>query len=805
MTKRRKSIALILGTASGLAGAAYYWLIRRPLPRAHGKLQLAGLEDQVRIIRDRWGVPHIYANNTRDLMFAQGFVHAQDRLWQMDLQRRLASGRLSEVLGKPALDLDRWMRILGLQRVAEQEIGLITSTVRADLDAYAAGINARINQGRLPLEFTLLRYKPEAWTIADSLAWVKMMAWGLSVRWETKLLRAQLIARLGPDKAAELEPSLCNDRPLILSDDVDYAALGQSALKRWQAARPLAGPAMEEGIGSNNWVLDGSRTASGLPLLANDMHLPMNIPAIWYENHLVANDWNVTGITFPGIPGVVSGHNGHVAWGFTNGFADVQDLYIERLRHTDDGQVQYEYKGQWVDAQIVQEEIRVKGGDTVVEKVIITHHGPIINDFAPECGEQPIALRWTALEPGTMIYALYGMNRARNCLEFRESLRNWMCPIQNTVYADAGGNIGYSFPGKVPIRAGGNNQIPVPGWNGEHEWEGYIPFEELPHLYNPPQGYIATANNRVADERYPYFISNDYCRGDRAQRITELIEARDKIDIAYIRRMHMDQILPTAKVIARYIGQLETPHPELADVIKMMRDWDGELAANSSAAAVYEVFVRRMIYQTLSDKLGELTSRYAGKGPTPMLNEVSMYGDHALAWLQTTLAQPHSHWFDLGHGETRDDVMLAALRQTVDFLTAKLGPNVHAWAWGKLHTLTYTHTLGSVKPLDLLFNRGPYPVGGDHNTIWATGAYYHDLSSTRVIGPPFRFIADLGDVRNCLGLLAPGQSGQPGNPHYDDQLKAWFVGDYHPMLYARKDVERGAKAVLKLVPHSTPQ
>lgn len=787
-----------LGAAASLGGIGYYWLLRRPLARTQGTLWLPGLQNEVEIFRDRWGVPHIYAANTHDLMFAQGFVHAQDRLWQMDLQRRLVAGRLSEVLGAQSVPVDRWLRILGLRRVAEQEVALVEASLRADLEAYAAGVNARIAQHRLPVEFSLLRYKPEPWTVADTLSWNKMMSWGLSINWESEILRAQLIARLGPERAAELEPELDAGSLRIVPPG---STTGSAALDRAKAARPFTGPPAQTGLGSNNWVLAGSRTASGAPLLANDMHLPMYQPCIWYENHLVGGDLNVTGITFPGTPGVVSGHNGHVAWGFTNGFPDVQDLYRERLCRTDGGHVQYEYRGEWRKADVIHEEITIRGKETVVEEVIVTHHGPIVNALASDlAGEEPLALRWTSLEPDTMLHALFGMMRAHTCLEFREALRHWTAPIQNMVYADTEGNIGYSFPGKVPIRAKGNGLVPAPGWTGEYEWLGYIPFDELPHLYNPSQGYVATANNHVVGDDYAYFIGREFASDDRAQRIVELIEAQDNVDIGYIQRMQFDLVSSSARLVASHLSQLQVAEPRQAAAIELLRHWDGVLAADSPAAAVYQVFVRRMIHLTLADKLGDLTPRFAGQGPTPLLAEGSIFGVRARIWLQKVLAEPESHWFDLGAGQTRDDVMRLALRETVAFLETELGPEPDDWAWGKLHTLTFSHMLGRVWPLNRLFNRGPHPLGGDDTTVWATGASHHDLNSESVIGPPFRFIADLGDLRNSVGLLAPGQSGQPGSKHYDDQLQAWFSGEYHPLLYVREDVEREAKARLQLRP-----
>lgn len=818
MSKRWTALTAGLAAVAGLLGAGYYWLLRRPLARTHGTLHLPGLQDKVEVLRDPWGVPHIYAANLHDLMFAQGYLHAQDRLWQMDFNRRLLAGRLSEVLGEVTLPVDRWLRILGMRRVAQQETSLISAETLAALAAYAAGVSTRIAQGRLPVEFTLLRFKPEPWTVTDTLAWIKFMSWSLSVNWESELVRAQLIDLLGPARAAELEPACPEPHPSIVPPGVDLVTLGQAALDQAGAARPFAGPPAQAGLGSNSWALAGTRTATGAPLLANDMHLLMGIPSIWYENHLVGADLNVTGVTFPGIPGVVAGHNGHVAWGLTAGFPDTQDLYMERLRRTGDGGVQYEYQGDWHDAQVLAEEIHVKGGEPVLQEVIITRHGPIINSLAPNlAGQGPVsttgsepsepgqglALCWPSLQPDTMVEALLHVNRAANCLEFREGLRHWAGPIVNAVYADTGGNIAYSFPGKVPIRAQGDGTVPVPGWTGEYEWTGYIPFEELPHLYNPPSGYLATANNRAAGEEYPYELGDEFCSGDRAQRIVELIEAQEKIDIAYIQRMQFDQLSTTARAIAGYFGQLAVDDPELAAVLALMRDWDGTLAADSPAAAIYQIFTRRMLALMLEDRLGEdLAARYTGKGPTPVLQEGSMFGQKAWTWLQEMLSQPDSHWFDRGGGEGRDEVMRLALRETVDHLKAELGPAIDDWAWGKLHTLTYAHVLGQVKPLDRLFNRGPYRLGGDGSTIWATGSAGYDVKGESIIAPPFRFIADLGDLRNSWGMLAPGQSGQPGSKHYDDQIQDWFDGGYHPMLYDRQDVEEQAQARLNLLPEA---
>lgn len=792
----------IASVPSSLIGQGLSLLSRPRLAQTSGTLHLEGLSAPVEVIRDRWGVPHIYAANTPDLMFAQGFVHAQDRLWQMDFQRRLVSGRLAEVLGPAALSSDRWLRILGLRHIALREAAALSGEVRTNMSSYAAGVNALIARGPLPIEFALLRYRPEPWTPADTLTWTKMLAWSLSVNWESELLRARLVARLGPEQAAQLEPDCSAEGPCIVFPGLDYAGLGAGAERQVAAARPFVGPPAHDGLGSNAWVIAGSRTASGLPILANDLHQLMGAPSIWYENHLQGGDLQVSGCTFPGVHGIIAGHNGHVAWGISNGFPDVQDLYVERLRRSAAGRIQYEYQGRWYDARVIRETIRVRGRRPVVEDVVITLHGPIVNALAPDlAGEEPLALRWTSQEPETMALAFHLMNRARDCREFHEALRHFTPPNQNLVYADTAGNIGYTYAGRLPVRARGDGRLPVPGWSGEYEWTGYVPFDELPHLYNPPQGYIATANNRVADRSYPYHVSSDFCSGDRARRICEMIEAREGIDLRYVRRMQLDQVSPGARKLARRIGDLETDDPELAAIIGMMRRWDGDLAATSAAAALHEVLGPNLLRLILAGRLGDLAERYLGRGPNPVLADGSLLGFRAWEWLQLALADPRSPWFDLGQGETRDAALLQALRRSVDELRLALGPDPACWAWGRLHTLTYQHTLGRIRPLGKLLNRGPYPVGGDYTTVCATGNTQHrEEHQGALIGPNYLFIADLAGLEGSRALLVPGQSGQPGAPHYDDQIAAWFAGDSHPMLFDRAAVARHAEATLHLQP-----
>ncbi len=821
------------------------WLVkgyaRTRLPKLSGEQSLAGLEQPVEVLRDGRGVPHIYADNLADLFFSQGYIHAQDRFWQMDFNRRLVAGRLSEILGEIAIPIDRWMRTLTMRRVAEFEQSLYEDNTCQLLQAYANGVNAFLDHGKLPIETALLGYRPEPWVIEDTLSWVKMMAWTLSVNWEAEILRSHLINRLGPEKAADLEPPHLSRWPFIIPPGTDYSLISSSMLAHAQSLRPFSGPSVYEGLGSNNWVVSGKFTETGKPLLANDMHLGISAPSIWYENHLVVNEFSVIGVTFPGIPGVVAGHNGHVAWGFTNGFPDVQDLYLEKLRQLEDGSVEAEYNGKWEKTHQLDEIIRVQGGASVTEKVVITRHGPIINSLAADfSGDQPLALRWTALEPDTMLQTILEFLTAKNCDEFHNCLRHWKTPAQNVVYADLDGNIGYSLPGSIPVRAKGRGRIPVPGWTDEYEWMNYLPYESLPRLKNPEQGYIVTANNRVFDQNYPVPLELEPISGDRAQRISEMLldpdlrAGREYLTIENFKQIQMDQHSPSARVIARRLVMLplqSSAHfdeTELHEALKYFKDWDGDLAVDSTAAAIYQVFIRKLVWIMLHNKLEtnppaqmpnletipadqnqktsdvsdevSLTSRYMGKGPTPILADMGLFGERWLPWLTDIINDPDSGWFDLGNGEKRDDAMQIALLQSVAELKQKLGADMRQWSWGKLHQLTFHHPLGTHPALGPLFNLGPFPIGGDQTTVWASGARYDNLDSANIVGPPYRMIIDLSDLSNSISILAPGQSGNPASPFYGDQVKAWFKGEYHKMLIDREDIMKNLTYRLKLKP-----
>ena len=694
------------------------------------------------------------------------------------------------MVGQGGLLPDRVMRTVGFRRIVEQEAALLNEPIKSTAEAYCAGINSwmdlAIHQHKLPIEFTLLGYQPEPWVPADILGFAKLMSWTLAGNWEAEFMRDQVTRRLGKEKVAQLEMDAENT----------WAAILDAAPKTLDPTRIFTGAGASDGVGSNNWVLHGNKTATGMPLLANDMHLEMSSPAIWFENHLVGGELEVSGVSIPGTFLITAGHTRHIAWGYTDGFNDVQDLYEEHLRKNPDGKVEYEFKGEWLPAEVRREEIRVKGDKPVVEEVVTTRHGPIINllidkDF-PDV--PPLAMKWTALEPEKTITALYNMNMAHDCAEFHHALELFSGPGQNTVYADTQGNIGYTLSGKTPIRAKGEGLVPVPGWTGEYEWTGYIPFDEMPHLENPSKGYVVTANNAHTREDGGHYISRDYCQADRAARIVELIEKNQKIDVAAIQKMQVDLVSPSARIMAHHLGRLKVSEDELKEIVSEFSEWDGKLNQDSAIAAIYEITIRRAIHLLLKNQLGDFGVHLEGKGVASFL-----WSNHTWEWFIRLLDTPDSPWFDLGKGEKRDDILKMALSQAVEELRKQLGENRNSWSWGQLHRLTFNHVLGAQKLLKAAFNQGSYPIGGDDTTIWAA-AYPFATENNAIVGPPFRFIADLGNLDNCWSVLTPGQSGHPASPYYGDGIHPWLHGGYHPMLFRRDEVEKNLKARLDLLP-----
>jgi penicillin amidase len=777
------------GAAGALAAGAFGYLLRRPLPSLDGEVRLKGVSGAVEIIRDRWGIPHISAREPLDAFFGQGYCHAQDRLWQIELTRRLAAGRLAEVFGELALDVDRFQRRIGLWRAAEREWLAADADLRDSLRAYAAGVNAcldgMIAAKKLPPEFVLARFQPEPWDPIDTLAFARYLAHTQSPNWESELVRSRLIARVGYAAASALEPDVWQPDSGALPHLEDW---GPPEMPESGELPPLelsGGPSA-----SNAWAVAGARSSTGKPLLANDPHMFPHFPSVFYEVHLAAGgELNVAGGSVPGAPGVLIGHNRHIAWGLTAAMADVSDLYVERLDPGDRRRT--EFAGHWESGNIVRETIAVKGrAQPWIEEVLITsRHGPLLTPTVSIPDEhRPMALRSMVLEGTSATAPMLRINRATSWDEFREAASCWGTPAMNVTYADAEGNIGYQFVGQVPIRERGEGLVPSPGWSGQYEWRGTIPFEDLPRAFNPPDGLWANANHDVARKSH-HFFTREFVDPARYYRIRQVLESKERHSAVDFGALQADEVSLPARRIAALLVECLTPSGRLESAaLDELRGWDGRVSADSPAACIYEVFRTELVRARHAELVGDLLPALLGLGAHPLLASVNSH-----YFLQT------QRILDFLEASPEDAVVKRAFRATLAFLARKLGRNVGQWQWGRLHQLHLEHALSVRKPLGLVFNVPAFAWGGDLETVRAGGSLPNSFKASGPISA-YRFIADCGDWDNSLSCIPGGQSGQRGSPHYADQVDAWRRVAYHPLSFTRPAILRVQRHTLRLLP-----
>ena len=817
-----------------------YVLLRRSLPVVDGEVQVAGLTAPIEIIRDAGAVPHIFAANKNDALFGLGYVHAQDRLWQMEFQRRVGHGRLSEIFGDVTVPQDRFLRTVGFGRAARAAWEAMPDWAKQQLNAYVAGINTFISTHHgtllsgLPPEFSLLRFEPEPYTGADVLVWVKMMAWDLSANYAFELLRHDLVRAVGADRAAQLMPPYAHDGLSIMpklsaTEDTESAiaqafrpANGEAALKACAigncasivdsvaaafnqgdaSVRDLLFSATQsEGLGSNNWVVGGTMTATGKPLLANDPHLGTRLPSTWYLAHVKGGDFEIIGATLPGAPAVALGRNRFIAWGSTNVAADVEDLYRERIDET--GRFA-EFRGAKEPITIIPETIKVKGGDAIHVDVRVTRHGPLVSDALNAMNAaskrdpkpppvEPLAFRWTALDPNdTTVVSFLKVNEARNWDEFTTALRAFVVPSQNFVYADVDGHIGYYAPGNIPIRASGDGTQPADGWTGLAEWTGWIPFEKLPHLYDPPEHYIVTANHRPAPAAYPYILGFEWYEPYRAQRIVDLLQSKAKFNPDDFARIQADTLSLHAKALVPLLLSHARPSDDLdRRAVDAVRNWNFDATAGSAATAIFQAWFLQLAPTLVADDLGPLvTENYQGRF------------SFVTRFLIRTLASNDSTWCDnktTPSVETCDDAVTRALHEGVADLNRRIGDDISQWRWDAVHRAVFPHQgLDSVSALRPLISRS-VPTAGD----WATvniGTVAADQRYEQHLVPGYREIIDLSPANDSRFQDAVGQSGHPMSRYYDDALADWRAVKHRPMQMDRAKIEPTAIGHLRLVP-----
>lgn len=830
-------------------------------PKLSGTVTLPGLAGEARVSRDASGVTHITADTSHDLFFAQGWVHASERMWQMEVWRRIGAGRLSEVFGESQVATDSFIRTLDWRGAAERDLAVLSDETKAFLQAYADGVNAYLDghpdslglafnvagalSGQAPL---LGGLRPEPWTPVDTLTWAKVQAWGLGGNMDTEIFRMLVDARLGdPALTDQLFPAYSR-QPVIAAPETPAAATTRTAARtiRGIAAAPdaaawtqiartansiaaIAGLApardmvSDGGVGSNNWVVAPSHTKSGGALLANDPHLGFNMPSVWYVNGLHcrpvldACPFDVAGVTFPGTPGVVAGHNGRIAWGVTNVNPDVQDLVEEKVDLTDP--TRYLTKGGSEPFIVRIETIRVAGGDDVILTVRSTKHGSIINDTDDrlKTASSLYALRWTALaEPDKVLEALLEIDRASDWTTFRAALAKFGAPSQNFVYADADGHIGYQMPGKVPVRtlATDLGTRPVPGWDGQHEWTGYVPFDDLPSVFDPPSGRIVTANNAVYSEKA--FIGDEYDRGDRAARILEMIDdAGDSVTLEALSAIQGDTKLRRAARMQASLADMR-PQPSTPDgkaVLDLITRWDGQCEVDSTGCSAYTVFELAISRAIFDDDLGPQARDYIGS---------DWADDLAASMVGSAEGRTSPWWGDVkaGGGAPATAVTAAALDAAGSWLRRDLG-DPGAWDWGRIHTISFreaTLGLSGIAPLEAYFNSDAKPVAGAagavNNTYYRLSRGYEDPYDPEfepattlaglfdvTNGPSMRALYDMSNLDAGRIITTTGQSGQSFSRHSTDWIGYWLENETVPLPFSEAAIDASSVAVLVLTPN----
>lgn len=772
-------------------------LAKSGAPRYSGQIQLKGLQQPVQVYRDEYGIPHIIAKNEMDLYRATGFVMAQDRMWQMDLLRRVTSGRLSEIFGKDMVDTDVLMRALRMPQKSRFVIAQTDKKVITHLEAFADGVNQYLEQHKnnLPLEFKILGYTPESWKVEDSVNLIGYMAWDLTMPWTTETVLYKIWKKVDDAHRKALTPDV-----KYITDVVFPSFAKNNMPELSNTILPATEKLVSLGAGvfsaSNNWAVSGKKSTTGKPILANDMHLGLFIPGIWYQmNQIVEGKLNVTGVAIPGQPCIICGHNEYIAWGMTNVMVDDMDFYLEKINPANE--YQYMLNGKWKDMTVVKEEIKIKGEKPVIQEILFTHRGPVVTDFKKM--QDVISMRWMGNEPSNELLTVYMLNYAKNWNDFTNAIRHFRSVSQNIAYADVEGNIGlYSAVG-IPIRKG-NPMMINPGWTTEYDWQGLVPFERQPHSFNPEEGYIASANNKTVKENYPYYISYWYEMPWRYNRITKLLKQKEKLSVEDFKTIQTDQISELALIwkplllhaIERIIEGDSNSLNSYKDIYTLLKDWDGSYSSESIAASVFDTFYIKLVHNIFYDELGDTYDELAKERVLVNL------------FIDTIRLNNGSIWCDdvtTPQKENLSDMIAKSLNDTIGTLTDSYGTNVNKWKWGSMHKLVLKHPLGEVKLLDWLFNynRGPYPVGGSFHTVCP---YSYKLTKPFVItdGASERHIFPMHNLNESLTVIPTGTSGNVASPYYCDQTSLYVGMHYHNDYIDSELIKRTGKYLLQLTP-----
>ncbi|HOT44718.1 MAG TPA: penicillin acylase family protein [Spirochaetota bacterium] len=797
-----------------------------------GTVTIKGLAERVIVRRDRLGVPYIEAKSEEDLFFAAGYVSASDRLWQMIMMKMVMQGRISEVIGQEGFAIDLFMRTLGAAAAVEDTMKKLDPQSLAVLESYARGVNAYVaNHPHLPVEFTLAGYRPEKWQARDSLFVVAMMNFSLSYNYLEELDFLNLAGRVGYDRAAWLFP-VYPDEDLPVEEAKKLAPINPRDLNRLAVKAGVLRDGLRRYLSvglpaSNNWALAGSKTKSGRPILCNDTHLELMMPNSWMMVHLKCPTYEAAGVTAPGIPPVILGSNGAVAWGVTMVMADNQDIFVEQIR-TEGGEKRYLYKNQWLPLQVRREEFKIRDGKTVVREISSTQHGPLLNDalaempFPPEMPMRPLpvrtgyglALSWALGDGAKSLKGIMDLGRVRTAAELRSAVLNIETAYLNFVYADRDG-IGWQVSGKFPTRKKGTGQLPSPGWDGDYGWNGFVPMDKNPHLENPASGFIATANDRTVDKKYQYHLTSSWCPPERVERINQVLGHTRKATAGDMMKLQFDRLSLMARKIQDLLfrgnsavrvrraiaamGEEKAGNArEALEFLKPER-FNAVMDENSASAAVLGAFMHCATRELFFDELGPENGMAWESFLSLPLMKYGAPQDHVLG------REDSPFWDNVKtkRKETKWDVLAEALSSAILLCEDRMGGNRAKWQWGRLHTYHWKHHVtGSIPVFHGFFNRGPYLAGGDGHTVnVATPAYGKNFDVVEI--PAMRLVVDFGLKEPAFLVHVPGQSGNPSSGHYDDMLPFWLNGKNHPLPFGKKAVEEQYEDVLVLKPEKS--
>ena len=794
MLKRILYGVLILMVLLIVAGLYYLNYIKKgAIPDYTKDIQIKGLSSEVSILRDSLGIPHIFTDNEKDLYRAVGFAMAQDRLWQMDLLRRVTQGRISEILGKGQVETDLLLRALRFQEKSEKILKTSSPEIIQALEAFSEGVNVYIANHPLPPEFKILGYHPEPWQPVHSLNLIGYMAWDLKSGWDQELFLNQLHGKVSEEQIKDLIPNTENHKTAIFPDyhSTDMN-IGETILS---AGSKLEEVGAQIFSGSNNWAISGKKSKTGKPLLANDMHLDFMSPGIWYQMHQnIDGKLNVTGLILPGQPFVIAGHNDSIAWGMTNVMVDDIDFYAEKLNKDS---TKYLLDGEWKDLLIKTEIIKTKEGENIEKILKFTHRGPIVNDFK-KGAEIPLSIHWQGNEMSNEIRSVYLLNRAKNWNDFRDAASTFKAVSQNIVYADVAGNIGLQCSAGVPIREGSGIQI-YPGDSSKYDWKGTVPFEELPFEFNPERGYVSSANNKTVPDDYPYYISHWFATSERIDRIREMLEEKELLGAEDFKRMHRDVKSKKAELFTPVFVVAVKTEPALNDIekdaLKKLENWDFELTRESVEAAVFEILYRKVCENLVKD---DLTPELF-KSITVKFNRILLEN-----LLMNILSLKSSGWIDdktTIETETFEAIVIRSFKQTIADLTFEFGEDIETWHWGKIHTFTIAHPLGTVSILDKAFhlNRGPFEMPGSYHTVCPYSYSYNNLYKV-IHGASQRHIFDTSNWDLSKTVIPTGESGIPASEFYLNQTEMYINNQYHADPFSKEEVEKAARFKMKLLP-----